>query len=480
MNKLITFSLLSCLILSCTDEELIIDQLKESTPVTRSAGDGNYDLLGYGYNCFYSDFQDPLYAKAKVIDVERLQKGLGRDPITGQEVIFTPADIETSILHGKTETKTVYGSSVYTLTENLNIHATANIGDKILKLFSLDLEATINSGGTKEERNAFYRVDALKMTRRLTLPYTTPSRLKYFFTDVFLSDLKSLSGKELVEKYGTHVMTDILLGGKFSAFYTGKYTSTEATQLQEFKASSNFLTSSITANVHYDSNLFNSFKNVNIYIKTQGGSQTVTSIISQDPNGKLDNVSFDYVSWMNSVTPETESLIGIGNPDTRIYLISEFIDDITKRKNIELALHLKQYNNPFNTTIISPRTMIEGKIEAAVIAEISENSNICFVPIRAIVGGNPMGRVCLVSIELEDDYIKIKRRANDYLDNSLKFSVNKNDNTQLWKMEFVNDKDFKLKNIANNLYLSSFDLKLYNASTVIDESELYWNLSAKI
>lgn len=56
--------------------------------------------------------------------------------------------------------------------------------------------------------------------------------------------------------------------------------------------------SSITANVHYDSNLFNSFNNVNIYIKTQGGSQTVTSIISQDPNGKLDNVSFDYTGWL--------------------------------------------------------------------------------------------------------------------------------------------------------------------------------------
>ncbi|WP_217931970.1 MAC/perforin domain-containing protein [Bacteroides caecimuris] len=480
MNKLITFSLLSCLILSCTDEELIIDQLKESTPVTRSAGDGHYDLLGYGYNCFYSDFQDPLYAKAKVIDIERLQKGLGRDPITGQEVIFTPADIETSILHGKTETKTAYGSSIYTLTENLNIHATANIGDKILKLFSLDLEATINSGGTKEERNAFYRVDALKMTRRLTLPYTTPSRLKYFFTDVFLSDLKSLSGKELVEKYGTHVMTDILLGGKFSAFYTGKYTSTSATQVQEFKASSNFLMSSITANSHYDSNLFNSFNNVNIYIKTQGGSQTVTSIISQDPNGKLDNVSFDYVSWINSVTPETESLIGIGNPDTQIYLLSEFIDDITKRKNIELALRLKQKNYSFNTVIISPRTMIEGKIGAAVIGENLENTNMVFFPIRAIVGGNPMGKDCIVSIELENDYIKIKRRTNDYLDNSLKFSTNKNNNTQLWKMEFVNDNNFKLKNIANNLYLSSFDLKFYNDSTMIDESELYWEFSNKI
>ena len=426
MNKLITFSLLSCLILSCTDEELIIDQLKESTPVTRSAGDGNYDLLGYGYNCFYSDFQDPLYAKAKVIDLERLQKGLGRDPITRQEVVFTPAEIEKSILHGKTETKTAYGSSIYTLTENLNIHATAKIESGILKLFSLDLEATINSGGTKEERNAFYRVDALKMTRRLTLPYTTPSRLKYFFTDIFLSDLKSLSGQELIDKYGTHVMTDILLGGKFSAFYTGKYSSTEETQLQEFKASSNFLMSSITANVHYDSNLFNSFKNVNIYIKTQGGSQTVTSIISQDPNGKLDNVSFDYASWMNSVTSETESLIGIGNPDTRIYLLSEFIDDIAKRKDIEFALRLKQKNYSFNTAFISPRTMLDYKIGPAVMAEMLPNYNLGFLPIRAIVGGNAMGKACFITIELANNYIKIKKRENDYLDNTLKFTTNAN------------------------------------------------------
>ena len=47
-------------------------------------------------------------------------------------------------------------------------------------------------------------------------------------------------------------------------------------------------------------------------------------------------------------------------------------------------------------------------------------------------------------------------------------------------MEFVNDNNFKLKNIANNLYLSSFDLKFYNDSTMIDESELYWEFSNKI
>ncbi|WP_175628888.1 MAC/perforin domain-containing protein [Bacteroides acidifaciens] len=476
MNKLITFLLFFC-ILACSEEELIIDKLEKNIVTTRSAGDGEYDLLGYGYNCFYSDFQDPLYAKAKVIDLERLQKGLGRDPITGQEVIFTPADIETSILHGKTETKTAYGSSIYTLTENLNIHATANIGDKILKLFSLDLEATINSGGTKEERNAFYRVDALKMTRRLTLPYTTPSRLKYFFTDVFLSDLKSLSGKELVEKYGTHVMTDILLGGKFSAFYTGKYTSTSATQVQEFKASSNFLMSSITANVHYDSNLFNSFNNVNIYIKTQGGSQTVTSIISQDPNGKLDNVSFDYTGWINSVSTETESLIGIGNPDTKIYLLSEFIDDPGKKKNIEFALQLKDSNNEIENMLASPKGILyNNNIETGILSENSQTSKMELLPYGLVMSRPSIFfPKCIFILQQETNYAKFKRRNNDYLDNTLKYTANKHNKTQQWEINFIDDSFFTLKNLSNNQYLSSYDLKFYN-NIIANDSTFYWTL----
>ena len=477
MKTFIATLFLSFFIFSCTDNEIITDlnTEKENTPTTRSAGDGVYDLLGYGYNCFYSDFKDPLYAKAKIIDLDRLEKGLGRDPITGQEVVFNPSKIETSLLHGKTETKTVYGSSVRTLTENLNINATAKVGTKDLNLFSLDLEATINSGGTSENRDAFYRVDALKMTRRITLPYTTPSRLKYFFTDEFLSDLKNLSGKDLLEKYGTHVMTDILLGGNFSAFYTGKYTSTESTQLLDFKASSNFLMSSITANVHYDNKLFNSFKNVNIYIKTQGGSQVITSIISQNANGDLDNVTFDYASWMNSVTTETESLIGIGNPDTKFYLLSEFIDDLSKKKEIELAIRLKKTNYTIGIILTSPYTKFNSNESGKGLLTEFPNAggNTVLLPIMYL--RPPYNETGLFLLELENDYIKLKRRENEYLDNTCKITINKNNNTQHWKIEFVNGNNyFRLKNIANNLYLSSFDLKFYKDSTVIDDNKLYW------
>lgn len=480
MNKFITFLVLPCFISSCMEDDLIpssSSKLEENTITTRSAGDGVYDLLGYGYNCFYSDFRDPLYAKAQIIDLDRLEKGLGRDPITGQEVLFTPAKIEESILHGKTETRTVYGSSIKTLTENINVHANANIGTKIIKLFSLELDATINSGGTTEERNAFYRVDALKMTRRLTLPYTTPSRLKYFFTDVFLSDLKSLSGKELVEKYGTHVITDILLGGNFSAFYTGKYTSDESTQLQEFKASSSFLMSSITANTHYDKRAFSSFTNVNIYIKTQGGSSPITSIISQDASRNLDLVSFDYIGWMNSVTSETESLIGIGNPDTKIYLLSEFIDDFGKKKEIELALLMKESNYKRSNLLVSPKGMgvLFNNSAVATITEVKEHSTVEFFPIASVVGGSPAQGHSTFVLELEDDYVKFRRRENDYLDNTLKYMPNLNNNTQRWKMEYIDYKYFTLKNLANNQYLSSYDLKFYN-ERVLNDSTLYWTL----
>lgn len=327
------------LIVSCTDNGLIdTEQLENIQPSTRAVGDGKYDALGYGYNCFYADFSDPLYVQGKVIDIERLEEGRGRDQITKDELSFTPAKINEAILHGRAQSRIAYGTSIDKLTKKLNVNVKTKIGTKILKVFSLDLEATINQNSISNNLNSFYKVDALKTTRRLTLPYTSPSRLKYFLSDEFLADLKELSGQEIIQKYGTHVMTDILLGGNFSAFYTGKYESTDQFNEQEFKAKSNFLLSSVKAGTKYDRTLFKSFKQVNVYIKTQGGTVNSSAIISQSPDGVLDNVSIDYTGWINSVSQNSESLIGIGNPDSQMYLLSDFIEDPIARIDIEAAL----------------------------------------------------------------------------------------------------------------------------------------------
>ena len=104
--KKITYLLSTLLIVSCTDNGLIdTEQLENIQPSTRAVGDGKYDALGYGYNCFYADFSDPLYVQGKVIDIERLEEGRGRDQITKDELSFTPAKINEAILHGRAHMK---------------------------------------------------------------------------------------------------------------------------------------------------------------------------------------------------------------------------------------------------------------------------------------------------------------------------------------------------------------------------------------
>ena len=60
--KKITYLFFFFLIVSCTDNGLIdTEQLENIQPSTRAVGDGKYDALGYGYNCFYADFRKSLW-----------------------------------------------------------------------------------------------------------------------------------------------------------------------------------------------------------------------------------------------------------------------------------------------------------------------------------------------------------------------------------------------------------------------------------
>ena len=90
MKKNIILIVITILFLSCSDNEIIPEVIipEQSTPTTRSVGDGKYDALGFGYNCFYSNFSNPLYAKAQVIDLQKLEAGIGTDQLTGKKFIF--------------------------------------------------------------------------------------------------------------------------------------------------------------------------------------------------------------------------------------------------------------------------------------------------------------------------------------------------------------------------------------------------------
>lgn len=471
MKKSRFLFMLLCIVSSCNnEEEFDFDNIDRDTisEQTRAVGDGKYDALGYGYNCFYSDFSDPLYVQAKVINLERLKEGRGRNQITGNEIFFNKSEINESLLHGRTESRVAYGTSISKLTEKLHVNVKTSLGTKVLKLFSLDLEATVDQNSTHNSLNSFYKVDALKTTRRLTLPYTSPSRLKYFLSDELLSDLKYLTIKEIVDKYGTHVMTDILLGGKFSAFYTGNKESIDQNNEQEFKAESGFLLSSIKAGVKYDRTLFKSFTNVNIYINTFGGTVNSNAIINQSPDGTLNNVSLDYTGWMNSVSTSSEALIGIGNPSTEMYLLSEFIDNIIIKKELEGAIGNEKPNY--------------------ILSSNNNNLNPKDIGLLALTNGNKFGLIPIHSSQnffraafnliKEGEFYRIKY-LDQYLDSSAELGPLRNSTKQLWSIEISpnNSKQISLKNIYSNLYLSASDGKFHKKNSD-NEERLYWDLFA--
>lgn len=461
--------MLLCIVSSCNnEEEFDFDNIDRDTisEQTRAVGDGKYDALGYGYNCFYSDFSDPLYVQAKVINLERLKEGRGRNQITGNEIFFNKSEINESLLHGRTESRVAYGTSISKLTEKLHVNVKTSLGTSILKLFSLDLEATVDQNSTHNSLNSFYKVDALKTTRRLTLPYTSPSRLKYFLSDELLSDLKYLTIKEIVDKYGTHVMTDILLGGKFSAFYTGNKESIDQNNEQEFKAESGFLLSSIKAGVKYDRTLFKSFTNVNIYINTFGGTVNSNAIINQSPDGTLNNVSLDYTGWMNSVTTSSEALIGIGSPSTEMYLLSEFVDNIIIKKEIEGALtnNIPSYILSSNNNNLDPKDIG--------LFAIIDRDKFGLTPIHS---QQSFHRASFNLIK-EGEFYKIKY-FEKYLNSSAELESSKNSSKQLWDIEISpnNSKQLLLKNVDTGLYLSASDGK-FHEKNINNEKILYWDL----
>ena len=84
---------------SCTDDlPKEVHQNDDNKKFTKSVGDGLYDCLGYGYDCLYSNFTDPKYATKAVIDLSKIEMGVGIDQITKVEIKFQPSSIEKSIL----------------------------------------------------------------------------------------------------------------------------------------------------------------------------------------------------------------------------------------------------------------------------------------------------------------------------------------------------------------------------------------------
>lgn len=293
------------------------------------------DLLGRGFDCKKSTIKGYINVKGKVIDVERLLAGDGYDYVKQEPIKLFP--------YSPIEEHLFYNGGNWVISENRDLNkyigniylksqVETRIGDITLKLFTEDV-------GDMEESlqgNYFYKAEYLQPTSRFTLPHIWPRYLCFFLSEEFLNDLEKSNGDEIVKKYGTHVLTDVLLGGYSSISYVAQYTYmlSDVDFRKRVQVYTNYL--ALSRYPVEVTQIFEECSKVNIHFKTNGGNPWY--IVTEG-----DKI-IGYDKWFKGINNQVGSLIGIGNSTTHIYLISDFVKDEKKKTEIEKAI--LRYCNP--------------------------------------------------------------------------------------------------------------------------------------
>lgn len=319
---------LSLFLFSCENQDVDFNE-PESSKTTKAGGDGIYDILGYGYDCTESYFLGTMHSRLPVIDATAYRNA--------GNIIYTdevPNDITT---------KEKWGSSFSEFQQDITTDANVTITDLpiVKKLFSGYLKTTFTSNNKTTSSHCFYEFDSRKATRKVRFDQTDPSNFKNYLNQTFKNDIQTKSGMELVRKYGTHVLTDILLGGSSRVLFTAKLTG--STQINSFKLESELTYRAVKLNggTNNKTTTVSNHKDMYIYVWVMGGSKAIEAgKLTFNPfDNSMSNLTFSYTDWLNSVDKTREQIIGISNPYTTIHPLSEYIfDNPTKKKEVENAI----------------------------------------------------------------------------------------------------------------------------------------------
>lgn len=302
---------------------------------TRSASDDTYDVLGYGYD-ITEEYMGENSTKLRVLDIaafDRENSGRFEKPFIG--II---------------DQKVTAGEDTYSFLKNITTNTNfsgsiGSIGKEVTDsgFFSGTISAGFKSN-TKysySSKYSFAKAEVFKKQRRYFLN-TDLETLKRYLSPVFVEDLKRYSADKIIKLYGTHVLTNIIIGGKYVAYYKSaiidKGDRSEKTKTVSAGVKFNLSRIGLDANGTWDrteiieQNRNNS--NWECYIKSLGGSTSGTTI-SLNPN-QGPTFTINLGDWSKSVDDQHSVLLDVDWNAT--YPIYELISDPVKKQEMKDAV----------------------------------------------------------------------------------------------------------------------------------------------
>lgn len=338
MNKLFLF--LSCTavtISGCSDESIVEtdSSLFPQSINTRTAGDGKYDVLGYGYD-ITEEYMGENSTKLRILDVDAFvkdNKDRFDNPFMGiiDQRVFAGEDAYSFLKQIISDTN--FKGSVGSIDKK----------DDAEGFFSGSITTGFksNTSSSYSSKYSFARAEILKKQRKYLLN-TDISTLSKYLSSTFTEDLNKYSAGKIVEMYGTHVLTNIIVGGKFVADYKSAIVEetnrTEKTKTVSAGAKFNLSKIGLDANGSWSRTEITQTnkKNTNweCYIKSIGGSTSGTSITITPEQGT--SYTINLGSWSSSVDDQHSKLIDVDWNAT--YPIYDLIADPLKKQQIKNAV----------------------------------------------------------------------------------------------------------------------------------------------
>jgi len=326
--------LLLAICYSCSElDDLPIEPVTQSSlnPTTRAAGDEKFDVVGYGYDVT-GEYLHPLSVKGSVLNVEKYKKDYpGRlEPGTasyGHDRMYYGYSSADYVKELTTETKATYTMSY------------GNEKDTVFFSNTITNNAYLK---TEYSYSSKYSFASLDLVRNLKHIYFNDeiSRLSQYLSDSFTEDLERLSPDRVVERYGTHVLTDIIIGGRYKLIFRSVITKARDASTKRRTVSSGFKSTLDGIGVSYnlehidtvDESLVKDNQHKELYVMFYGGSGT---------NLKYDlekgmPTTIDIQSWEKSLSLVNSCLTEINWKET--YPIYEFITDPIKKEQIKDAV----------------------------------------------------------------------------------------------------------------------------------------------
>lgn len=307
-----------------TDDTITVTNLNPDYSLPSSSA-GEYNLLGHGYDAT-GPFAEASAARHEIVDVLKLKENHSSLVDLGRSNV------------GEART---FASENYATYFRMLSSATGGQG-----LFKGAITSYFPDQDALSDKYIYSSYTLLVERKRVKM-FSDPKLLKNYLTDTFKADIQNKSPQELVEKYGTHILTDITLGAKLVVLYQA-----ETENIDREKAARLGLTVAMN-NVFSFKFATGDLDNANATSATGNFSQKLSyrafngdkDKISQTTPPGSKHPTVDIVGWHQSLPNTDDVLIDFHDLRNSLMPLYAAIEDPVKREELKAYIEAYIANN---------------------------------------------------------------------------------------------------------------------------------------